>query len=95
MRQDLMWLAQNGCELGIMLPGIFAATAGEPCRECNCKPSCPAWAKLCEEDKALARSRKLNDGRTHCPRCESPLNMRKVAQRGGKCACGQPIPAGV
>lgn len=50
MVQTLGWFFANGCELQSpdrsSLEYIYSVTDGEPCTECNCKATCPAWPKV-------------------------------------------------
>jgi len=82
------FLRENGCELNSpdprMLELIYTSTGGNPCNGCNCKPTCPAWPKI-----RASRLGSVLPGL--CPKCRSPLNMKKVEKRGGKCACGEII----
>lgn len=84
MKASVMWLIDNGCELakpsvGVLL-GIYDRTNGEPCKDCACKQTCPAYPKL-----TAVKSHGL------CSKCRSLLNPVKVARRGGKCACGHQV----
>lgn len=87
------WYIQHGCELAspnlaLFLEGVYALSGGQPCKECNCKDTCPAWPIL--QGQAAKATRPVTSQRL-CPKCRSPLNLQKVQRRGGKCACGQPI----
>jgi len=49
MKKSMAWLAQNGCELRtdrILLTGLYLATGGNPCKECTCQDTCPAWKAI-------------------------------------------------
>ena len=89
-RKSIAWFFENGCELQapnplmLMLTHIYIMTLGYPCDGCHCKPTCPAWKVM---NRPEAR-RDPHAGREKCPKCHSPLNMKKVERRGGKCACG-------
>lgn len=89
---ELNWLLSNGCELAKpdpqMLIAIHALSHGNPCRECNCKDTCPAWKKIASGSQTPVRH---GSGNPVCPRCHSPVNLEKAKRRGGKCACGQEI----
>lgn len=89
------WLVQNGCELqrpSIQLfAAVYAASAGNPCNGCNCKQTCPAWKKIQGEVRVVTSKPKSHPDQPVCPKCQSPLNMKKVERRGGKCACGQGV----
>lgn len=89
---DRDWFIANGCELVRpdvrLFFAVFAMSNGDPCRQCNCKATCPAWRIL---STGAARPARHGSGNPLCPQCRSPLNMAKVAKRGGKCACGATI----
>ena len=91
---DREWLIDNGCELTKpdirMFMAIYEMSHGNPCRECNCKSTCPAWKKM---QSGSQTPRRHGSGNPVCPTCSSPMNMEKVRKRGGKCACGAVIGA--
>lgn len=85
------WLEQNGCELTRpdprMLMLVYQMSNGNPCRECNCKSTCPAW-KLLQSNAGIPI--RHGSGHPRCPKCQSPVNLDKAKRlRGGKCVCGQ------
>lgn len=86
---EIQWFVDNGCELTSpsveMFREVHLVSRGDPCRECNCKDTCPAWPKLNQPIPVAS------DVRSRCPKCHSLLNMQKVERRGGKCHCGQSI----
>jgi hypothetical protein len=93
----LEWFFENGCELqrpaAGMLSAIYLASYGQPCRECNCKDTCPAWPKVQRGPAFFAAvEARAVDTRPRCRKCQSLLNPVKVKRRGGKCACGEPSP---
>jgi hypothetical protein len=59
-RQSLARYMQNDCELQkpdpSLLMAIFALSYGDPCSDCNCKNTCPAWAKLQGNEKQLKKA---------------------------------------
>lgn len=90
--RPLGWFVKNGCELTSpsyeLFVGVFHATDGDPCRECNCKSTCPAWPRVYTlEAKSIDRVIEIR----RCGQCNSPLNMKKVERRGGLCACGAKV----
>lgn len=92
MTHDAIWFIDNGCELvspslEIFL-GVMRLSNGNPCRECNCKDTCPAWPKIAAEQNVKTPRA---SSATLCSQCRSPLNMAKVERRGGRCACGAKI----
>lgn len=85
---DIDWFVDNGCELtrpnvAIFL-AVYASTYSQPCKDCNCKPTCPAYPKLSQRMYATPLV-------SRCPKCNSPLNAVKVLRLNGRCACGQEV----
>ena len=92
----LSWFFENGCELQRPSPNmllfVYRQSQGQPCRECNCKDTCPAWPKAKRGPSFFAAvEARAVDTRERCPKCRSLLNPVKVQRRGGKCACGQVV----
>jgi len=89
---DRDWFEANGCELTRpdirIFFAVFQMSNGNPCRECNCKSTCPAWAKM--QSGASVQPTRHGSGHPLCPKCKSPVNLDKAKRlRGGKCVCGQ------
>jgi hypothetical protein len=59
--KSINWFLENGCELQKpdkgMLIAIHGMSRGNPCSECNCKDTCPAWQILQNEEKQAKNSK--------------------------------------
>ena len=95
MRSTFTFLREAGCLFEPeMLAFLHERTNGDPCSGCNLKDGCPAYPKVLtvEREGLQTRIDEIRNARTKsaplCPHCRSPLNLKKVARRGGRCACG-------
>lgn len=107
----LQWLLDNGCELQrpnrLMLLTVFEATNGNPCKDCHCKDTCPAWATM--RTPVGRMNFQVNGVVQRCLKCQSPVNKAKAVRRFdakwgnvtigahksdgtvGLCACGHEV----
>lgn len=82
----LQWLIDNGCELQKpnieILEGIYEISGGEPCKECNCKRTCPAWAEM-ELETSAAKILVRTNAQEGIRAIGSPETNREIATRLG------------
>lgn len=86
-RKPLNWFFESGCIIGgddhtafgvgALITALYIVTQGNPCNECHCKLTCPAWKLIKAEEEAR---RSANRPRTGEP-C-GPTNSELAARLG-------------